>query len=59
MYTRRPHLLTQLNIPKPMHGVHPSDLLGKRWWNNLKIQILDSTQNHCVVCGMHSDEAFF
>jgi len=48
----RPSLLLCPNIPKPLHGVAPRELLGSKWWNETRQAAYVSTAYHCSACGV-------
>lgn len=49
----RPELLLCPQIPKPMHGMAPRTILGKDWWEKTRRAAFNSTNDHCVACGVH------
>jgi hypothetical protein len=44
-------------IPKPLHGMAPRVFLGDEWWQQEKMRAKMQTDNHCVACGVHRDDA--
>jgi hypothetical protein len=46
-----PSILTQPNIPKPLHNVNPRSILGDAWWETQKDQAKRRTGNRCGACG--------
>lgn len=46
-----PRILTQPNIPKPLHGVNPRTILGEGWWEIQKGIAKQRTGNRCEACG--------
>ena len=50
-WTRRPEVLMCPQIPKPMHGVAPREILGQRWWDQTRQAAYRSTAFHCLACG--------
>lgn len=52
-----PSLLTQPNIPKPLHGINPRTMRGKDWWDKVRKEAYKSTDNHCKACGIHKSLA--
>lgn len=55
----KPWLLSQSNIPKPLHGVNPRTIMGKSEWDNFRIGVYASTGYHCAACGVHQSDAMF
>jgi hypothetical protein len=55
----RPEILLGDNIPKPMHGVAPREILGSSWWNQTRKAAYASTNFHCNACGVHKSQARF
>lgn len=53
----RPELLTFPGIPLPMHGVSPRVVLGSAWWNRERRKAFESTDFHCLACGISKYEA--
>ena len=53
----RPDILLCPNIPKPMHGVAPREILGTKWWNKTRKASYSSTLYHCLACGVHKLKA--
>jgi len=52
-----PILLFHPNIPKPLHGLAPREILGEDWWNQTKLEAKAKLDNHCWACGVHKSEA--
>lgn len=54
----RPEVLLTPTIPKPMHGLAPRVVLGKKWWDQVKAACKKATNNHCQACGtkLYHDE---
>jgi hypothetical protein len=57
LWSLRPAVLCHPNIPKPMHGLAPRNILGVNWWNKTRKQAYKSTDYHCIACGVHRDKA--
>lgn len=53
----RPEILTFPGIPLPMHGVAPRVILGVSWWNQERRRAYESTDFHCIACGVSKYEA--
>lgn len=51
-WARRPEVLLSPNIPRPMHGVAPREVLGAKWWNETRQAAYRSTAYHCIACGV-------
>ncbi len=49
----RPEVLLCANTVKPMHGVVPREILGKEWWDATRQAAYESTNHHCIACGVH------
>ncbi len=47
----RPELLAQLPIPMCMHGVSPRNIMGGRWWNEVKQTMQTTSEGRCAACG--------
>lgn len=52
-----PDLLLHPNIPKPLHGVNPRTLLGRKWWDTERKEAQLATNFHCLACGVHKTVA--
>lgn len=55
----KPWLLSQSNIPKPLHGVNPRTIMGKDEWDKFRRKVYASTGYHCAACGVHQIDAMF
>lgn len=47
-----PEILTQPNIPKPLHGVAPRVVLGEAWWIQERALSRNRAKGHCEACGI-------
>lgn len=56
-YRLEPEVLLCPNVPKPMHGVAPREILGRKWWNKTRQAAYESTAFHCLACGVHRIQA--
>ena len=58
-WKRRPEVLLQQNLPKPLHQVNPRTILGDSWWNKTRQAAYESTAFHCIACGVYKNDAEF
>lgn len=56
-WERRPEILLCPNIPKPLSGVNPRTILGKKWWDKTRKEAYISTNFHCIACGVYKEDA--
>ena len=55
----RPELLSSPSIPKPLHGVNPRTILGKRWWDVQRQEAYSKHDYRCYACGVPKQNADF
>lgn len=53
----RPDILMGPNVPKPMHGVVPREILGPKWWDQTRQAAYASTHYRCLACGVYKFNA--
>lgn len=56
-FFRRPTILSQPNIPKPLHGMTPARLMGKMWWDARHSEAYGANNFCCWACGIDKDQA--
>lgn len=56
-WDRKPEILLCPNVPKPLAGVNPRTILGRKWWDKTRKEAYISTNFHCIACGVHKEEA--
>lgn len=54
-----PSLLLHQNIPKPLHGIAPRVVLGRKWWDGTRMEAYKSTGFRCAACGVRASDAKF
>ena len=52
-----PEILSQPNIPQPLHGLSPRVINGDAWWNATRKEVYARYDYHCIACGVHKTEA--
>ncbi len=55
----RPELLLCPNVPKPMHGIAPRTVLGRKWWDATRQAAYEASGFCCSACGVHKFQAKF
>lgn len=50
LYTR-PELLLHPQIPRPMHGVSPRNIMGQDWWDEQRRAVYAGNNHCCWACG--------
>ena len=53
----RPEILLCRNIPNPLHGVAPREILGRVWWDKTRQKAYRSTNFCCIACGVWKHKA--
>jgi hypothetical protein len=48
----RPELLLHPNVPKPLHGMSPRELLGDAWWDTVRQEAYRKAGYRCQACGV-------
>lgn len=52
-----PKVLLKPIAPPPLHGVVPRVLLGTEWWDIERRAAYQTTDYHCLACGIHCSQA--
>lgn len=47
----KPELLSHPHIPKPLHGINPRTIMGRKAWNVYRQAALTRTNHSCKACG--------
>ena len=58
-FEKKPYLLSQSNIPKPLHNVNPRTIMGREKWDSVRQDVYKSTNYHCAACGVSKYNALF
>jgi hypothetical protein len=53
----QPFILSGSHVPTILGGVNPRTILGEAWWEKERKKAYKSTNNHCICCGTHKDNA--
>lgn len=55
----RPELLLHPNIPKPLHGMSPRELLGDEWWDSARQWVYKNANYRCQCCDVPKEQALY
>jgi len=55
----RPELLLHPNIPKPLHGMSPRELLGDVWWDGVREWVYANAGYRCQCCDTPKADALY
>lgn len=53
---RMPNILNEGGIPIELSGMSPRILKGQPWWNKIRKKTYESTDYHCIACGIHKSQ---
>jgi len=55
--SKDPTILTHPNIPKPLHGISPRNIMGQKWWDIKRKEAYKSTNYRCSACNVPREKA--
>ena len=57
MIKLNPSILQHHQIPKPLHGISPRNIMGKYWWDETRHEVFYHQDFRCIACGIHKNDA--